>query len=87
MKKPKQEVKQKTPEELLKELNAYCKICDCTFFAAGDDPMLIRYCPECGRDLILPYLCSFCNNPVNADAKYCTGCGNTAIRGGNNVTL
>jgi hypothetical protein len=66
---------EKKPEDMLKDLNAYCKKCDCTFAPAGDEPMLVRYCPDCGNDLILPSLCPFCGNPMNADAKFCTGCG------------
>lgn len=71
---------EKKLEDLLKELNPYCRKCDCDFYSSGDDPMIVRYCPNCGSSLVQPSLCLFCENPMNADAKYCTVCGVTAFR-------
>jgi len=73
-------VVQRKPEDLLRELSPYCPKCDMDIGPSESNLMAVVYCPTCGADLVQPSLCQICGNPMNADAKFCTGCGNTAIR-------
>ena len=63
--------------ELL-SFDPHCLNCDTDIIPDGKT--MIKFCPDCGTELIQPFRCAVCNTPVNATSKYCTGCGMLAIR-------
>lgn len=70
----KKKTQQPDSTELLK-FNPYCPNCDSDIGADETGQMQLLFCPDCSTKLIQPSRCVWCNNPVNASAKYCTGCG------------
>jgi predicted RNA-binding Zn-ribbon protein involved in translation (DUF1610 family) len=73
-KKQTEQAKQTEDRELLK-LVRYCPDCDADIMPDEDGQIRINFCPDCGTKLIQPTRCVWCNNPANASATYCTGCG------------
>lgn len=64
----------------LSNYEPYCEYCDGYISTDDKNNNPIKYCPDCGHELLQPSICIFCGSPIASDAKYCTGCGNIAIR-------
>lgn len=70
----KNKTKQTEDTELL-GFTSYCHECDADIIPDGTGKTEVKFCPDCGTKLVQPSRCVWCNNPVNASAKFCTGCG------------
>lgn len=73
--------KQKNLINLLKDYEPYCTHCEASIIPDSNSEYPVKYCSECGQELLQPFLCLFCGCPVSSESKYCTGCGIIAIRG------
>ncbi len=67
--------KDRAIKKALQQLDSYCQECDADVRASSSEAMIVSFCPECGSRLLKPKICIICGNPINATARFCTGCG------------
>ena len=65
-------------KELLKH-DPYCPECNSWYTSDPGGKLTLKYCKDCGAELILPSRCVFCGSVILAPAKFCPGCGRVAI--------
>ena len=75
MPKKKQDTKQTKEDTELLAMARYCPSCDADVVPDDSGKIRVNFCPDCGTELWQPTRCMWCNNPINASAPYCTGCG------------
>ncbi len=69
----------KREKELLK-IDPYCPNCNEWLGADETGYIKLKYCKDCGAELLRPAYCVVCNNIIMPKADYCSGCGFIAIR-------
>lgn len=80
MKKPKtRKTLPKREKELLKH-DPYCPKCDVWYNADPTGKLKLKFCRDCGTELILPAYCVVCGSIIPLSSEYCPGCGFIAIR-------
>lgn len=69
----------KAEKELLKH-DPYCPTCVAWFAADATGAIRLKYCRDCGTELVQPAYCVSCGSVIPSLSTYCPGCGFIAIR-------
>jgi rRNA maturation endonuclease Nob1 len=72
--------KQADKDTELLRLDPYCPKCAADVGGDPNGQIEVKFCPECGGELLQPFRCHACATPLNASSKFCISCGVTAIR-------